>query len=144
MNPYVGFISVAGPITVLLIAGVYMKFRGGLATRIFAVVVPTIVAAGFAGLMAGLNGGSMDDHGMAGLIMGPASFIALFSLYRMVVVNFETMTSDIMASAAQIAATNPRRRPPSRRRPSPRSAAPWRRSTRRVPSPRPRPRRWRA
>ena len=105
MNPYVGFLAIALPITGLIITGVYIKFRGGLATRIFAVVLPTIIAAGFAGLMAGLKGGSMNDHGMAGLIMGPASFIALFSLYRMVVVNFEAITADILASAAQIAAT---------------------------------------
>jgi methyl-accepting chemotaxis protein len=104
MNPHLLFLLVVGTVVAVIVVGAYLKFRRGLATRIFATVIPLAGFTGYLGYYAGLNGRAIDLVVVA-LIGAVVAVPTLFLFYRAVVVRLQTQISSLAASTSQVGAT---------------------------------------
>jgi methyl-accepting chemotaxis protein len=105
MERYVGFLAVVIAAVLLLTGGVYVKFRNGLATRLFAVVIPIIGIDGFIAFVIGVedNVTLMLTLSSIGAVI---TAVALLWLYRMIVIRVESHATSILSSTSQLSATS--------------------------------------
>ena len=105
MNEYVTMWITAALATALVVLGVYLRFGSGLATRLFAAVVPLEALAAVLGHYAGMEKTSWQ----ALLIVVGVGFSVtipwLMWIYRAIVARLETQISALSNNAAEIAAT---------------------------------------
>ncbi|GEM_PF-4086991 len=92
------------PVLVLILAAVYVKFRDGLATKLFFAVVPLELFAGFLAFVVGVEKTAWAYVG-GPLLGGIVSSIVLYWLHRAVVVRVEGSAATILASSVQLSTT---------------------------------------
>jgi len=104
MNHYALFGMAVLPVLALILAGVYVKFRDGLATKLFCAIVPLEAFAGFLAFVIGVEKTTWA-YILGPLIGGAVSTVVLYWLHRAVVVRIQGSAGGILASSVQLSAT---------------------------------------
>lgn len=104
VHPYLLFVLTAGSATVLVLGAAYVRFRNGLAFKLFAAVIPLLA---FVGAIAFVMGDLKAPWVFAAAVaVGvPVASGVLYWLYRAMVVNLQAFASSVLASATQLSAT---------------------------------------
>jgi methyl-accepting chemotaxis protein len=104
MNVYEIYLSFAVGASVVVIGGTYVLFRDGLATKIFATVVPLMVVAGIASVVMAVEQTTWV-YWTATIVTVSVTVMVLRWLYRIVVVRLESHAAGILSSTSELSAT---------------------------------------
>ena len=101
---YVWFLSTATPVAVLILAAIRLKFKSGLATKMFFAVIPLVYVTGAFGYYAGTEGT------LAALVVGVAvvatmTTAVLLVVYRAIVLGLQRHVDSLAIGASQIGST---------------------------------------
>jgi hypothetical protein len=104
VEQYVAFFSGSLSIMFAILAGIYLKFRNGLAMKLSGLLVPLCVFAGFLGFVIGIEGTRSALIAMC-LLGAFVTVPLLLWVYRFVVVRFDSHVTSIVASVSELSAT---------------------------------------
>lgn len=104
MSTYTVFITVLLFCLVTVVGGVYLRFRGGLATRLYSIVLSLIAFNCLLTFVMGTEGDSQTTVGLAA-IGAIVTVPILFLLYRTVVTRVEAHAGTILSSTVELSAT---------------------------------------
>lgn len=104
MNHYALFFAVATPTSLLVIAVAYLRFRDGLATKLYAAVMTLLYIIAWLAFLIGMNPSPWILGGSA--VVGTAVVsTSLYVLYRIAVSTLQAQTAAILANSVQLSAT---------------------------------------
>ena len=104
MNPYVSFVLVATFAAVLIVLLAYLRFRDGLATKLYAAVMGLLYIVAILAFVVGRN----PLPWLLGVCATVGAVVVsggLYVVYRMVVSAIELQTSAILSNASQLSST---------------------------------------
>src|SRR5688572_19835461 len=104
MSSYTVFIAVVLVCLVTVIGGVYLRFRSGLATRLYSIVLSLIAFNCLLTFVMGAEGDARTTLGLAA-VGAVVTVPILFMLYRTVVTRVETHAATITSSTVELSAT---------------------------------------